>query len=286
MKMFSVLLLLEVLFMSIRCAPREYQINYNTQLSLYYPYLDGEGFCGFGPIKGDAMVVSRGQSFGVALTGHKKDSAGIISSRRPQPMSNWRVDVSLRVVPGAEGVSVWFSREEAKEGNVFGGAADNGVIAFLNTGNKSISQPPSVGIAIIRGKAQPRVLFSKKVIPLEVCTVRVESYNGEVKVLYGRALNSLQEIGRTTEAYIPRGHFISVSGSNKGEVGDVLVKSISVSRIFMAKPRGATLGAEERGSTSSLLVWGVFILLIIGVGYYMYNQKKKLPKKPSASIRY
>lgn len=258
-------------------AKEEIDTTYKSKLSLYRPYVDKiSGRLVFGDLNGGCTVVSTGGDAGVHLTSSIEGSSGSITAKNPIGMRNWKMDVHMRVKPGALGVGIWIMKE-FQTGEIFGGNSRfNGLMVFLALDKNDLSQEhPSIGVATAYG-GSPVIHFEKRVKYMEDCVITLGFWNGTLSVLYGGKGSKPELVDQLSRVVIDDGSYMSISGQVKKAHGDITVKTISIYK--QHGPKRQKYKEDEVPKTRSLMTWVVFSVLIGSVAYYMYWQRKTKPK--------
>ncbi|KAI5185880.1 hypothetical protein NEHOM01_1130 [Nematocida homosporus] len=263
----------------------ELRAQYKTGLSLYYPYMDDQNRCIFGDALGDAMVISRGRQVGVSLLANREGSSGYLVAKNGISFTNWRVDVSLVLNTGIEGVGIWLAPGPIKSGQLLGGDEEfTGLLVYLNAEHGSLKKR-TMGVATRENGRLRTWITGSLPVPLDGI-IRLEKRGDSLELSCGDSTMNLRKVGvMNVHDTLPSKVYLAVSARTSSGQGDVTVKAIAVSHLIA--PRGVPAQVEDyTPQTRSSLVWLVFLVMMAGVGYYLYSQQKGNARKNKKVLRY
>lgn len=253
------------------------EVSYKSRMSLYRPYVDKlSGRLSFGDLSGGCSVVSSGGDAGVHLTSSMEGSSGSITAKVPIGMRNWKIDVHLRIKPGASGVGIWIMRD-FMPGNIFGGNSSfNGLLVFLALDKNGLSTGyPSVGVATAYGKS-PVVHFEKRVKYVQDCVITISMWKGTLSVFYGGRNKTPELVDELQRVEIDDGSYLSLSGQINRSEGDITVKTVSIYKQHSSKK---AYRQDDPPRTRVGMTWVVLGIVGCGVAYYAYTQRSMKPRQ-------
>ncbi|KAM0674778.1 hypothetical protein GVAV_001597 [Gurleya vavrai] len=202
--------------------------------------------------------------------GHNS-SAGLIS-KNPITFDNFRIDINFELKskeqPGM-GLAFWLQKEENfTKGQAYGRNENfDGLLLAIDTQKNT----PFIGLIVGKGtytnQSFTNVINLRKEFYDAPATLRIEKYANELKIFLSVRDATFKEIYNIKNPGITQPFYYAISAQNNA--------GSNLARIFSIKTNELEFIYEEdkMEKKSGIMLWGIFFLVICGIGYILYQKQ-------------